>query len=529
MKQRVLCLGLVLILCLGLWVPSVDAASTQPTGQDVVNALRAAAKFEFDWIDGRWEFAYGDPNDIFYVENKYAPYERVTIASSVEEVVNIAKQHYDDSLAKEVVEELDLVEKDGKLYYFKQRATGDPTYESASAFVTKDTPTQYTIRLTYTWLYQDDSVSEPYETVVRYQQINGRWVFDRRISFDFNLKTIPLTGFEDLTDAPYRHMNYAEAYADWLRSANTTSNDTFLLVYLDNDAVPELITIGSGGGEIYTFDNNGHVKKACELGKFREVAIAPLQGCIKTTSQDFDNTFYHYKNGTANLFKVFTSEYDDDLHKSTYKINETNVSMDQFYAQLRELEKSYHSIHINIPDGGYTIDTINIEKLRINPDVFAVGDIPETPPAKNIAYASTQTVTIDGKLTEFQMYALKDADGNATNYVKVRDVAQMLNGTVAQFSVGYDSAAKAVNLERGKPYTPNGSEMKTPYSGDRSYTVPTNATNVNGEASNLSAIVLTSDDGGGFTYYKLRDLGDALGFTVGWSKDRGVYIETGNP
>jgi len=52
---------------------------------------------------------------------------------------------------------------------------------------------------------------------------------------------------------------------------------------------------------------------------------------------------------------------------------------------------------------------------------------------------------------------------------------------------------------------------------------------VNGAASNLDAIVLTDDAGGGYTYYKLRDLGQALGFNVGWSKDRGVFIESNKP
>ena len=39
---------------------------------------------------------------------------------------------------------------------------------------------------------------------------------------------------------------------------------------------------------------------------------------------------------------------------------------------------------------------------------------------------------------EFQAYALRDADGNDTNYVKLRDIAFALNGTEAQFEVGYD-------------------------------------------------------------------------------------------
>ncbi|MDE6107914.1 MAG: hypothetical protein K2F83_04475 [Oscillospiraceae bacterium] len=147
-------------------------------------------------------------------------------------------------------------------------------------------------------------------------------------------------------------------------------------------------------------------------------------------------------------------------------------------------------------------------------------------PSTGTAYPSTQTVDLDGKKVEFQMYALKDADGNPTNYVKVRDLALALNGTKAQFAVGWDGA---VNLESGKAYAPNGSENKTPYSGEQTYTVPVNPTNVNGSASDLQAIVLTDKDGGAYTYYKLRDLGKALGFNVDWSAEKGVFIETDKP
>lgn len=139
------------------------------------------------------------------------------------------------------------------------------------------------------------------------------------------------------------------------------------------------------------------------------------------------------------------------------------------------------------------------------------------------AYASTQNVLVDGKSVEFQCYALKDANGNDTNYIKLRDVASVLNGTAAQFNVGWDGN---VNIETGKAYAANGSEMSTPYSGNRSYENATAATNINGAAADLSAILLKDDAGNGYTYYKLRDLGNALGFKVDWSKDKGIFIET---
>ena len=86
--------------------------------------------------------------------------------------------------------------------------------------------------------------------------------------------------------------------------------------------------------------------------------------------------------------------------------------------------------------------------------------VPEMPvQSVQLAYASTQTVTVDGKAVKFEMYALKDAKGNDTNYIKLRDLAYTLNGTAGQFEVGWNGA---INIEPGKGYTANGSEMSTP-------------------------------------------------------------------
>ena len=125
----------------------------------------------------------------------------------------------------------------------------------------------------------------------------------------------------------------------------------------------------------------------------------------------------------------------------------------------------------------------------------------------------------------FQTYALPGANGGYTNYIKVRDLADALNGTAAQFNVEW--AGGVTNLVANKAYTNrNGSEGITPFSGNRSYTLPTSATNVNGKASDLTAFQLKDDNGGGHTYYQLRDLGKALGFNVGWTAERGGFIET---
>ena len=159
---------------------------------------------------------------------------------------------------------------------------------------------------------------------------------------------------------------------------------------------------------------------------------------------------------------------------------------------------------------------------------------PTTPPADTIpasgtAKASTQTVTVDGKAVEFQMYALVDENGNGTNYIKLRDMAQVLNGTEAQFSVGYDNASKSISVATGEAYTSTGSEMTTPFSGDRAYTGGSQSIQVDGEATEMTAITLLDDAGGGYNYFKLRDLGKALGFNADRSAEASVIAETDKP
>ena len=155
---------------------------------------------------------------------------------------------------------------------------------------------------------------------------------------------------------------------------------------------------------------------------------------------------------------------------------------------------------------------------------------PTTPdkPAKDAAHASAQTVTVDGKPVEFQMYALKDANGNDTNYIKLRDMAYVLNGTKAQFNVGYDAQNKTITADTGIAYKKNGTEMTATFGGaDKEYVKTTLTIQLDGKPVQLEAITLTDSTGGGYNYCKVRDLGQLLNFNVKW--DGGVVIETNKP
>lgn len=49
---------------------------------------------------------------------------------------------------------------------------------------------------------------------------------------------------------------------------------------------------------------------------------------------------------------------------------------------------------------------------------------------------------------------------------------------------------------------------------------------INGIPTELDAIVLTESNGGAHTYYKLRDVGEKVGFDVDWTPETGITVST---
>lgn len=234
-----------------------------------------------------------------------------------------------------------------------------------------------------------------------------------------------------------------------------------------------------------------------------------------------------------------TSRFVDKTGKEPFpcRYNEGVSSFDGFVATVRHNGKEgiidrrgnevlpcqYDSAWLWVESGLGVVGMLSGEVDEWGGPLYKWGLISASYKADAVAYPSTQEVDVDGEKITFQCYALKDENGNDTNYIKLRDLADILNGGAAQFAVGWNGN---VTITTGQSYTPNGTEQHTPFSGQRTYQTTAAQTLVNGAATDLAAFTLTDDNGGGYTYYKLRDLGDALGFKVDWSKDRGIFIET---
>lgn len=148
--------------------------------------------------------------------------------------------------------------------------------------------------------------------------------------------------------------------------------------------------------------------------------------------------------------------------------------------------------------------------------------------ATPMVHPATQTILLNGETKELHAYAIYNSSGFATNYVKLRDMADLLSATTARFDVGWSDG---VDIRPGRPYlSPNGQENQAPYEGDQPYRPATADTRVGGKKADIDAFVILDSEGGGSTYYKLRDLGRVLDFSVTWlGSEEGVMLDTSIP
>ena len=134
--------------------------------------------------------------------------------------------------------------------------------------------------------------------------------------------------------------------------------------------------------------------------------------------------------------------------------------------------------------------------------------------SSQIAVPATKIAIIDGQKTTFYTYTIRNAD-----YFKLRDLAFSFSGTAKQFSIGVDSANKAIKLTSGKPYKPSGGEMASKGSGKKT---PFRVTSkILADGKEAFPVAYTIDN---LTYVKILDLGAAFDFDVTWDESSKAYI-----
>lgn len=138
---------------------------------------------------------------------------------------------------------------------------------------------------------------------------------------------------------------------------------------------------------------------------------------------------------------------------------------------------------------------------------------------KGDAQPTASKVYIDGKETAFDSYNIGD-----NNYFKLRDIAMALKGSEKEFNVGWDSDKSAISLEKNTPYTVVGGELQAGSAVVAEAAPNLSSTYLDGEAYGFVSYTINDNN-----YFKLRDLGDAFGFSVEWDADtNSIRISTTN-
>lgn len=133
------------------------------------------------------------------------------------------------------------------------------------------------------------------------------------------------------------------------------------------------------------------------------------------------------------------------------------------------------------------------------------------------AYPATMPVLLDGRPVSPVGYNI---GGN--NYYKLRDIAMLLNGTSAQFGITWDKKSRSMDLTPGSPYDAVGGELGAQPTENAVAQTSHETIRINGYPA-----MLTAYNVGGNNYFKLVDLGGALGFSVSYdASSRTVVIAT---
>jgi len=121
------------------------------------------------------------------------------------------------------------------------------------------------------------------------------------------------------------------------------------------------------------------------------------------------------------------------------------------------------------------------------------------------AFLAAQALRVDGKPADCAACEIA-----GETWFRLRDVALALNDTGSRFSVGWDAGTRTVTLATGEAYEPDGSEGAA---AGGAAVRSTQTVCIDGEEADLLAWNV-----GGYNYFRLADLGEALGFQADWDE-----------
>jgi hypothetical protein len=100
------------------------------------------------------------------------------------------------------------------------------------------------------------------------------------------------------------------------------------------------------------------------------------------------------------------------------------------------------------------------------------------------------------------------------NWIKLRDFAMLLSGTLKGFAIGYDNNTKTISVTTESEYSPVGDELGDLPDGGVTAMVSPQVITLNGSQVEVAAYNIN-----GYNYFRLRDLAIMLDFGIDYNED----------
>ena len=260
-----------------------------------------------------------------------------------------------------------------------------------------------------------------------------------------------------------------------------------VLTDLDRNGIPEAFVVRRGTyggiGSGFTMVNN---------------VITDIDTPSNIIGECLENIDVYIKNDAYIFVGQEVSRYTSNI--SFYKLTLDNNKLTATRINKKDVSPYAHVTYVdkwtrNVLDNGY-------------PNRAKVQDFIESYDVVNnlSATLSTANILINGTPASVGGYSVND-----TNFFKIRDIAMLLRNTPSKFNVTWDEANQAISITPGEDYTVIGGELVSDV--PESIEVVENDTPifVNGRQTAITAYNIN-----GSSYFKIRDIADAVGFNIEW-------------
>lgn len=286
------------------------------------------------------------------------------------------------------------------------------------------------------------------------------------------------------------------------------------LVDMDGDSIPELYCgAGLAGQSMYSYENGAIYKLnipqdvsnfATDVSPCADFYIDDTKAYL-VDGHEIMNGFpvrYLTKQGKEIVTALtYTDAIDDDTGAHICTLDGKSVTYHELSAAQVDFTKGMTWEHYSFWESSYNVPEVRSVRASLTDTVTSLRRL--TNPTAGV---SQHKVTLNGKKADLAAYNI-----NGSNYFKLRDLAAALKGLDTEFSVDWNAAAQRIDLKSKTAYTPVGGEQAALPAGSKAASLTDAAVYLDGKPLSLTAYNI-----GGNNYFKLRDLGDALGFTVDW-------------